>query len=306
VALALFFLYNALPTIPSGITNHWLGIDARIYLDGSAAWLHGARPWDQVEIGGGPKGAGLNHYSALPTAVILLAPLALLPIDVGEGILIAVGIVSAIFIVRRLELPWYWLAFPPMTEGLVSANPSIPLLALLLIPAGRPIAPLLKVYRFAPLLGERDRRSLAIAVGLFALTLFAWPLWVDYFSDIVLRSLRLIVEAQGGFSAQGNPMIVLAVLSLAILAWLRDWRALGWLSVIAIWPATEFHYSTFALPVMHPILAFGLAVRDPTLTVPVLGVYSTWRLARSRGLFAQVPRSPTASDAPVMFRSAPE
>ena len=33
---------------------------------------------------------------------------------------------------RRLDLPWFWLIFPPLFQGVLSGNPGIPMLALLL------------------------------------------------------------------------------------------------------------------------------------------------------------------------------
>jgi hypothetical protein len=49
------------------------------------------------------------------------------------------------------------------------------------------------------------------------------------------------------------------VVALFLLA-LRDRRAAGWLAVPAVWPASQLHYSTMALPVMSPLLAFFLAI----------------------------------------------
>jgi hypothetical protein len=62
-----------------------------------------------------------------------------------------------------------------------------------------------------------------------------------------------------------------------------DLRAAGWLSVPALWPSSQFFYSAFALPVMSPILAIGLAVDQRGLPAQVICVYAAWRLARRVG-----------------------
>ena len=61
-----------------------------------------------------------------------------------------------------------------------------------------------------------------------------------------------------------------------------DVRAAGWLVVPAIWPSTQFHYSTLAMPVMHPILAMGLALPLPGLPLVVITIYAGWRALSTR------------------------
>jgi hypothetical protein len=53
--------------------------------------------------------------------------------------------------------------------------------------------------------------------------------------------------------------------------------------VPALWPSSQFFYSAFALPVMSPILAVGLAVDQRGLPAQVICVYAAWRLARRVG-----------------------
>jgi hypothetical protein len=60
-------------------------------------------------------------------------------------------------------------------------------------------------------------------------------------------------------------LLAVTVVALLVLA-LRDRPAAGWLTVPAIWPASQLHYSTMALPVMSPLLAVFLAV--PLLRLP--------------------------------------
>ena len=64
-----------------------------------------------------------------------------------------------------------------------------------------------------------------------------------------------------------------------VLLWLKDRRAAAWLAVPAVWPASEFHYSTLALPVMTPILAVLLAPNIQRLPPVAILVDGIWRLA---------------------------
>jgi hypothetical protein len=192
--------------------------------------------------------------------------------------------VAAVYAVRHLRLAWYWLAFPPLVEGLLAGNPSIVILALLVSahPVLAALAAALKVYAVLPLIGEGRRRSVVTAGAVLALSLVAVPLWMRYLSDASARAARLMVEAQGGYGWAGSPaLLAMAAVAIAVLARI-DRKAAGWLVVPALWPASQFHYSTLAMPVMYPALAMGLAV--PALGAPSLTItaYVIWRVLSRR------------------------
>ena len=282
--LPIWFAPPALFLALSAFSTGWIGVDAEIYLRGSAAWIASADPWAAFSVIDDDP-SWLYHYSALPTTTILLAPLTYIPEEIGVGILVAASALAAIYIIRRLHMPIYWLMFPPLVEGVLTGNPSIALLALLLTgsPILRAFAPLLKVYAFIPMIGERDRRAIPLAVAGFAMTAVTAPLWISYFGDLASRSSRLMVEAEGGYSgAQSAALFAFGLVAIAGLLVLKDWKTAGWLLVPALWPATQFHYSTMAMPVMHPILAVGLVIHDPRIPVLVIGLYVTWRVLRRR------------------------
>ena len=91
-------------------------------------------------------------------------------------------------------------------------------------------------------------------------------LWLDYFRQFGEISSRLEYESLQGLSAFYFPVLLaVTVFALLILA-LRDRRAAGWLAVPAVWPSSQFHYSTMALPVMSPLMAVLLAI--PHLRLP--------------------------------------
>ena len=241
------------------------GIDARIYYRGVLAWLHGTNPWDAAVTVGGSA----YHYAGSPVTTVILAPAALLSEDLFTAVWLILTWAAAAWTIRRLGLPIWWLLFPPISEALFSGNPQLIVLALLLADRGwlAAIATALKVYAFIPLFGESRWRAIGLAIGLNALTILVAPaLWLGYIQQFGSISDRLAFESIEGFSAFYYPaLLVVTVVALALLA-LRDRAAAGWLAVPAAWPASQLHYSTMAMPVMTPLLAFFLAI--PILRLP--------------------------------------
>jgi hypothetical protein len=282
--LPAVFALESIQMARDAFSNRWIWIDARIYVGGSNAWLSGLDPWTTFVTNFDGREWQTYHYAALPPVTVLLAPLALLPEQLAWTILAITCVVSAVYVVKRLGLPWYWLMFPPLVEGVLAANPSIPLLALLVSPrlVGHAIAPLIKIYSVLPLIGERRRTALMCSAAALALSIVAWPLWAEYIGQAGFTSARLVQEAGGGFSGFQSPaLFVIGLASIGALLALRDRRAAGWLVVPAIWPASQFHYATLAMPVMHPVLALGLAFRIQELPVVAIAVYATWRVLKS-------------------------
>ena len=245
--------------------NFPAGIDATIYYRGVVAWLHGANPWDAAVTVGGSA----YHYAGSPVTTVILAPAALLNEDVFTAAWLGLTWLAAAWTLRRLKLPLWWLLFPPISEALFSANPQLIVLALILAERSwlAAIGTALKVYAFIPLAGEGRWRAILVSVGVNAATILVAPgLWLAYIQQFGDISNRLEFESIQGFSAFYFPeLLAVTVVALAILA-LRDRAAAGWLAVPAAWPASQLHYSTMALPVMTPLLAFFLAV--PVLRLP--------------------------------------
>jgi hypothetical protein len=249
ILLATLFLVISARYAIRAWTDSWLGLDAHIYYRGSAAWLAGASPWDAV----GYYLDSAQHYSALPTTVVLLAPFTLLPERVFVVLFLVVSALAALYVIRALGLPWFYLLFPPLFQGVLSGNPNIVLLALLV--TGRPmlegIGPLLKVYAGIPILLRARWKSAAWALVFGAVTLLALPLWIEFLTTFAARSSRLMLESSGGFSAfLFGPGIVGLVGLTVLLTWWHDREDGAWLAVPALWPATEFHYAALALPVL--------------------------------------------------------
>lgn len=281
----LYFAGNGFP----------IGIDATIYYRGIAAWLQGGDPWDAAVVVNGWS----YHYAGTPVTTVLMAPAGLVSEAAFTRLWIMATWVAAVVLLRRLKLPLWWLLFPPMAEALFSANPQIVVLALLLArhPVASAVATGLKIYAFIPLLGEGRWRHVWAGIGLIGATaVIASDLWIDYIGKLGFISNRLMQESIRGGSAFYYPeLLAVTVLALVLLA-LRDRRTTGWLAAPAVWPSSQFHYSTMALPVMSPFLAVFLAL-PATHAAPVAIVLEVGRRLIQpplMGLIARLthPRSP--------------
>ena len=160
-----------------------------------------------------------------------------------------------------------------MMQGLLVANPQVVCLALMLAGSSwlRALAAPMKAYAVIPMVGMRQWRALAIlAVAGVVSVILCWPLWSRYATEFKANSTWLVGATDGGWSAAREPLLwVLAAILLAILA-VTNWRDAGWLAVPTLWPASEFFYATFALPLRSPWLAAVLATsnraRFPTMS----------------------------------------
>jgi hypothetical protein len=295
VLLASWFGYQTYLRISFFVTRQFpLGIDARIYYRGVTAWLDGGNPWDAaVVVGGQPF-----NYAGTPVTTVLMAPAALLSEEAFTVAWLVLTWAAALWTVRRLGLPPWWLLFPPITEALFSANPQLVVLALLLGERSllSAVATALKVYAFIPLAGEGRWREIGVAVAINAATIAIAPdLWRRYLEQFGEISARIASQSLHGLSAFYFPALLAVTLAaLAILA-LRDRRAAGWLAVPAVWPASQFHYSTMALPVMSPLMAVLLAY--PMLRLPpvVIVLEVVRRLLAPLVRLVQVPQAAGSS-----------
>jgi len=173
--LPLVFLPLSAADAVFSVTGRWLGTDGHLYYEASAAWLSGGNPWDVFVTNRGLE----YHYYALPTAAVLIAPFTKIPEDLFVAIWIGIQVVAAVYVVWRLKLQWWWLAFPPLVDGILAGNPSPLVIALLVAPhpAAKAFAVLLKVYAGLPLLGERKWRAVLIAAGIVVASVHVSDTW---------------------------------------------------------------------------------------------------------------------------------
>jgi hypothetical protein len=304
-ALAAWFTFQTYGRIAPFVRDKVpLGQDIRIYYRGVQQWLHGGNPWEATVV---ISSHGAFSYAGSPATTILLAPSALFSEDQFTMLWLGLTALSALAIVRWLRLPLWWLLFPPTAEALYSGNPQLVVLMLLLAGASRPgvvansIAVALKVYAVVPLLGQRRWRQVGLALVVTVATFAVAPsLWIHYAEQFGAISARLAHESRNGYSAFYYPLLLIPTAIAIVLLWRRDPKAAAWLAVPALWPSTEFHYSTFAQPVMTPLLAVLLAIPIQRLAPFVIMLCVFWRYTaepvQSRlGAWAGAARPPNAS-----------
>lgn len=295
VALALWFAYWAWRSV-AGMTWQWpghldqVGVDGRLYFRAAQTWLSGGDPWSAyTQTNPWPiEGAPIRElFTAPPSTLLAFVPFVWLPEEGFVAGWMMLTLLSALYTVRRLKLPIYWLLFPPMVTGVVAGNPHVVALAMLLCGSNwvRAIAAPMKAYAAIPMLAERQWRAIAILgiAGTVSLLAF-WPLWHEYLGRVGQIGAWIAGPGtDGGFSAARDPrLFVITVTALGLLA-IIDRRAAGWLAVPGLWPGTEYFYATFALPLRSPWLAVLLAYSQPKAAAIVPWAIIVYAVVRVSG-----------------------
>jgi hypothetical protein len=294
VLLFIWFAYWGWSSIAGTFTD-WpahldtVGIDGRLYYRAAAAWLAGRDPWQAYTSSNTwPPGPVQLHFlfTGPPPTVLAFAPFAWIPEDIFVVGWFLVTVAAAFYTLRRLHLPFWWILFPPMMQGILVANPQVVCLALMLAGSNwlRALAAPMKAYAVIPMAMTRQWRALAIlAVACAASVVVFFPLWWRYAGDFASTSKWLVDDTQGGWSAAREPLLwAFAAILIVVLA-LMNRRDAGWLAVPTLWPATQFFYATFVLPLRSPWLAAALAVSHrvvfPRLS-QILVAYLLFRVLR--------------------------
>jgi hypothetical protein len=207
---------------------------------------------------------------------------------------IGIDLCLAAVVLRRLQLPPWWLAFPPLFIAIFLGSIEIPMTAILVL-GGRwsGLAALLKPYALLPLIAEQRWRPIAVCGAVWAVSLIVLP-WGTLFGDLGL--VRAAFERQwdpNDANAFGNSILpivtVLALLSLGVR------RAL-WLSAPVLWPLGHRHYAAMTLPVIPPATALFWALPVPgALVAGILAgaVVERFELARQRMRVRYLQSTPT-------------
>ena len=176
--------------------------------------------------------------------------------------MVVLAAIGAVATIRLLRLPWWWLLFPPFVDGVENGNPQTLLVPLILVGAG-PIAAFLKIYALVPLVLTLRWRAVAVT-GLLLLVTAPFLPWGSYIAQFGDLSAALETQSDGGLSATAMPWLI--PIGVVALFFCGRERA-GWLAVPVLWPATQWYYSTLALPALTPIAAALIAVPVPGFAV---------------------------------------
>ncbi len=259
-----------------------LGIDARHYQNAATTWLAGGDPWSVTESG--------IPYAAGPHTLLFYAPTSVLPVTVSTWLWLTAGALAAVWLIRKLDLPWWWLAFPPLLHGVWNGNPQTIALALLVQGSlvGAVAAVGLKLYAAIPLV-TRWRHLVIAGVVLTVVTLvLPWQLYLD-------RGLGVGSHLETAWNGSAWRFPILLVPTLAAL-WVLRRQGAEWFAVPAVFPATQFYYVAMALPALvgRPVVAALLALPMVLMTplvvmalavIQILGPERLPMLARQRGAF---------------------
>ena len=251
-------MFSGLQALEGLILPLAVGSHAANYTAAAAAWVAGGDPW-QV----GPPAA---IYAGPPPMLLLFVPFIPLPVDLTRLFWVAAMSLLAIWVVRRLGLPGYWVAFPPMFQAIFLGHPEVLVVALLLIGGALSgIAAVIKPYTAVPLLAERRWSAFLLAIGVVAATAPFLP-WATFVSDLPWITANLVRQNHGD-SIFGSPVLMaLAVVALISLGLRRGL----WLSVPLLWPLAQPLYKTSSLPALSPFLAIVWSIPIPGMTL--LGV----------------------------------
>lgn len=246
--LRVWFGANAIVGLANAaMDTSLLYFDARLYLEATKAWLEGGDPWGVALAG--------NYFAAPPPSLVPLVPLAVLPIDVGVAVLAGLVIAGAVLTIRLLDLPWWWLLFPPLVQCVLSANVHALLIPLILLRGGA-IATLLKVYAGVTLAILGRWAALAVAGGIVLVTAPLLP-WASYLEQFAAISATLAEQTKHHIPV---PVLV-AVAPLVLCAALVVGRQrAAWLVPLALWPSQQYYYGTLVMPARHAVAAAIVAL----------------------------------------------
>jgi hypothetical protein len=268
-----------------------LGWDAVAYTRAARALLDGGNPWT--------VGIPNATYAAPPPSLIPFLPFAYLPEVLTQAVWVGLNIVAAVYVLRRLKLPPWWLLFPPLLLSIVAGSSALPLVALLVrggvVAEAGAVAG--RLYSAVPLLLLGKWRPLLLAAGAVLVTapFLAWDVFIRDFARI---NATLAAQSGGGNSALAVPILLpLAIVGLALVGRTKA----AWLAVPALWPNAQEYYAVIALPVAASVPLATMAMATPlapgiiAVGVFAQGVWDRWR-ERVRGRTGVSP--PTTTETP--------
>jgi hypothetical protein len=254
--LPIWFVIYAIQTFVHFSAHDAIGVDLAIYRHAAEVALGGGNPWI--------PDPGWVSFAAPPPTLLLYVPVTLMPLPLATVVMMSAGVLGAAWAIRRLHLPLWWLLFPPLFDALIVGNPDALVLALLLVRgplAG--LAAVLKVYALLPLLLQRRWVALVLAAAVGA---FSLPQLPNFLAAIDI--VRSTLDTTAKLSAWGTVFIIPVIVAL----WFLRRRGAEYLVVPTLWPNTQSHYGTMALPAIHPYPVAAALIGLNTPLVPPLAV----------------------------------
>jgi hypothetical protein len=247
--LPIWFAIYAVVSVVNFAIKGFLGIDFIIYRHAAEVALAGGNPW-AIE-------PNLMPFAGPPPTLLFYVPLALIPLPVAMVVAMSLTAAAAVWAIRHLGLPLWWLLFPPLFDALIGGNPDALVLPLLLVSgplAG--LAAVLKAYALVPLILQRRWGAVAIAAAVSTLSVTQLPNFVASATTV-----GNVLGTSARLSAWGTWLAIPVIAAL----WLQRRRGAEWLIVPALWPNTQGHYAAMSLPVVrhYPLAAAMIGLNIP-------------------------------------------
>jgi hypothetical protein len=263
-------------------TPAWLGFDARLYAAATAAWVGGSNPWAVNDLG--------IYFAAPPPTLLAFLPFNWMPPAVVSLLWVLGSLAFAGLAIRSLRLPVWWMLFPPLVDAILVGNPDAVLVPLLVVAGGRlgVFAPFFKIYALIPMIGMQLWRQVGVACALLAATALVLP-WATWFAEFPVITANLAsTAARQTTSVFGSP-ILMAIAVVALLA--LGLRRAGWLAVPLLWPSTQIHYMSLAIPGLTPYLALAWCIPVPEVRLASTCAFALveWLARRSGESSSDVP-----------------
>lgn len=273
--------------------------DLEIYLTAGRHVLDGQAVYKAAPLHAMPSSSARLPFLYPPPTLPFFAVLAALPFNL-DVILFVIGSVAVVLVASRrlgLSLPWSLLvlAWPPLFDGIMSGNVSVPLFAVFVLApwygAGLVVSPLLKPYNaVAALWLVRERRFRAIVIGgaiVAALCLVTLPMvgglraWHDWIAGIraFAQSAANVPVLYGMGLARYLPTLV----ALAIGA------ALVWIALLVRGREALARIGIATLVLQPSVYAHGYSVSLPAL----LSLRSAWFWAAAAPLSITISTGPS-------------
>lgn len=240
-----------------------IGSHAAIYTDAARAWLTGGNPWT--------VGPSAVVFAGPPPMLLPFVPFVFMP-DLVVRIAWVGGMAAlAVWLLRRLRMPGYWIGFPPLFSAIVLGHVEVVVLFLLVVGGvASGLSAVIKPYAGFALLAERRWRAIALGGGIGLASLLVLP-WRQFLDELPRIGANLARQSQGD-SVFGDPaLMAVAVVALAALG-LRQGL---WLVTPLLWPSAQPIYKVASIPFIPPILAIAWASEIPGATLVGVVVLAT-------------------------------
>ena len=240
----MWFLYQDVGILIRIIPYYAVGGDGLLYSLGARAGLSGADPYAVVVNG--------VYLAAPPPTFLPFVLTSWMAPEAMRATWVLAGFVAIAVTVRVARLPWWCLLFPPSVFSALHGSIETVMVLCLVGPAW--IAPVIKVYAAIPLLILGQWRSL-LGAGIALAITFPFLPWTAFVQHLPEMGLRLAEQTQGGYSAFGNPLLMVGVLlALRILGR----RIAAFVLVPSLWPSMPPQYGAMVLPVLDKVPLAGV------------------------------------------------